>query len=310
MSPVRWRCARLVGGAGLLAVLLWRLGTGPFLDGARTVDPGTLAVGAALALATTVCCAWRWSLVARGLGTALPLRTAVAAYYRSQLINTVLPAGVVGDVHRGVRHGLSAVVAERAAGQVVQVGVALVVLVVVPSPVRSSLPVLVGAAAVVVALAVVLVRARPGGGDSAGARALRHARRTVCDGLLPAWSAVGLASLLAVAGHVATFEVAARAAGATASPVQLLPLSLLVLLAMAVPFNVAGWGPREGVAAWAFGAAGLGAAQGVSAAVVYGLVVLVASLPGALVLAVDALRRRPVAEAEAPVAGARVVVHG
>jgi uncharacterized membrane protein YbhN (UPF0104 family) len=309
MNPVHWRRVRLVGGAALLTVLLWRVGTGPFLDGVRTVDPGTLAVGAGVALATTVCCAWRWTLVARGLGATLSLRSAVAAYYRSQLLNTVLPAGVVGDVDRGVRHGLGAVVAERAAGQVVQVGAALVVLVLVPSPLRAALPTLLVAAAVLAAVAVVLLRARPGGGESAGARALRHARRTVRDGLLPAWPAVVLTSLLAVVGHVATFVVAARAAGTPGSLVELLPLSLLVLLAMAVPFNVAGWGPREGVAAWAFGAAGLGAGQGVSAAVVYGLVVLVASLPGAGVLTVDWLRRRPAGRSAVPTA-ARVALHG
>ena len=63
---------------------------------------------------------------------------------------------------------------------------------------------------------------------------------------------------------------------------------MLVLLAMAVPANIGGWGPREGVAAWAFGAAGLGADQGVAAATVYGVLVLVASLPGAAVLVVVA----------------------
>ena len=45
---------------------------------------------------------------------------------------------------------------------------------------------------------------------------------------------------------------------------------MLVLLAMVVPLNVGGWGPREGVAAWAFAAAGWGAAQGVAAATAYG----------------------------------------
>ena len=50
---------------------------------------------------------------------------------------------------------------------------------------------------------------------------------------------------------------------------------LLVLLAAGLPLNVAGWGPREGMAAWAFGAAGLGAAQGVATAVAYGALVLV-----------------------------------
>jgi len=48
--------------------------------------------------------------------------------------------------------------------------------------------------------------------------------------------------------------------------------------------NVAGFGPREGVAAWAFGAAGLTAAQGVSTGVAYGVLVVAGSLPGAAVL--------------------------
>jgi len=54
------------------------------------------------------------------------------------------------------------------------------------------------------------------------------------------------------------------------------------MLAMVLP-SVAGWGPREGATAWAFAAAGLGADLGVATAVVYGVMVLVASLPGALV---------------------------
>jgi hypothetical protein len=61
-------------------------------------------------------------------------------------------------------------------------------------------------------------------------------------------------------------------------------LALLILLAMGIPANIGGWGPREGVAAWAFGAAGLGAAEGLATAVAYGVLVLVANLPGALVL--------------------------
>jgi hypothetical protein len=73
----------------------------------------------------------------------------------------------------------------------------------------------------------------------------------------------------------------------------MVPLALLVMLAMVLP-NIAGWGPREGVTAWAFGAAGLGAAQGVSTAVVFGVMTLVASLPGAVVLVVVWLRRNPV----------------
>jgi hypothetical protein len=101
-----------------------------------------------------------------------------------------------------------------------------------------------------------------------------------------AWLGIVLASALVVFGHAVTFLIAARTAGTTAPLSQMLPLALLVLAAMVLP-SVAGWGPREGATAWAFAAAGLGAQQGVATAVVYGVMVLVASLPGAVVLVVS-----------------------
>lgn len=307
-----WAWVRPLGGLLILVVLLWRLGAGPFLDAVARVDAGSVAAAVAIAGVTTACCAWRWSLVARGLGIEVPLPTAVSAYYRSQFLNTTLPGGVVGDVHRAVSHGrdvgdvrrgLRAVAWERTAGQAVQVVVALAVLLLLPSPVRSSMPVV---ATVLVACAVgvvLLVRARPRGGDSLWARGMRTASADVRHGLLAsrAWPGILLASTVVVAGHAVTFLIAARAAGATASPARMLPLALVVLLAMGLPANIAGWGPREGVAAWAFGAAGLGADQGVATAVVYGVLVLVASLPGAAVLLVAWFRRRPGAAAAARV---------
>ena len=92
-------------------------------------------------------------------------------------------------------------------------------------------------------------------------------------------------------GHVAVFLVAMRTAGVEASVGEQLSLALVVLLVAAVPASAAGWGPREGGAAWAFGAAGFGAATGVTVAALYGVMALVATLPGALVLVAD--RRGP-----------------
>jgi len=93
-----------------------------------------------------------------------------------------------------------------------------------------------------------------------------------------------------VVGHAATFVIAARTAGVTEPTSRLLPLALLVMLIGVVP-SVAGWGPREGGAAWVFAAAGLGAHLGVTTAVAYGVMALVASLPGAAVLVVSWCRR-------------------
>jgi hypothetical protein len=106
---------------------------------------------------------------------------------------------------------------------------------------------------------------------------------------------------VAVAGHLATFLIAARTAGAGAPLSRLVPLTLLALLAMGLPANVGGFGPREGVAAWAFAAAGLTATQGVATAVVYGALVLVSSLPGAAVLLARPLRESSTAAPEGSV---------
>ena len=301
MSPLAWRWARIAGAAATLVVVVWRLGAGPFLDGVRTVDARALVAAAGLALVTTVCCAWRWKIVARGLGVDLSLPAAVAAYYRSIFLNVTLPGGVVGDVHRGISHGrdvsdvgrgLRAVAWERSAGQVVQIILTVAVLLTLPSPVRGWMPLAV-IVLVVAALVVALVaRARPAGGLSRWARLRTAIAGDVRNGLLArrAWLGIALASTLVVVGHAVTFLIAARTAGTTAPLSTMLPLAFLVMLAMVLP-SIAGWGPREGVTAWAFGAAGLGADRGVATAVVYGIMVLVASLPGAVVLVVGWLQR-------------------
>jgi hypothetical protein len=260
----RW--ARLAAAAATLAAVVWRLGAGPFVDGVRAVDARALLAAAAIGLLTTLCCAWRWTIVARGLGVPLSLPAAVAAYYRSVFLNLTLPGGVVGDVHRGVSHGrdardvgrgLRAVAWERAAGQVVQVALTIAVLLVLPSPARSSMLLVAGAAAAT-AVGVVLV-----------ARTTRSRRSRV-------WNAVAADVRAGLLRRKALPAIALASA-------RMLPLALLVMLAMVLP-SVAGWGPREGATAWAFSAAGLGADRGAATAVAYGVMVLAASLPGALVL--------------------------
>jgi glycosyltransferase 2 family protein len=297
MRRAAWAWARLSGAVVTIAVLVWRLGTGPFLDGIRTVDGRALGAAAGIAVLTTLCCAWRWKIVAGGLGVHLPLRAAVAAYYRSLFLNVTLPGGIVGDVHRGVSHGrdssdvgrgLRAVAWERSAGQVVQLVLTVAVLLALPSPVHAYMPL------VAIAVAVALL----------GAVLVARAAGDIRDGLLAgrAWLGIAVASALVVGGHAVTFLIAARTAGISAPPSQMLPLALLAMLGMVLP-SVGGWGPREGVTAWVFAAAGLGAERGVATAVVYGVMVLVASLPGAAFLVVAWFRRTRAPWRTAPALG-------
>lgn len=300
---VPWGLLRTLAGVAILIILLWRVGSGPFVDGLRMIHAWALATALAVGAGTIVACAWRWRLVAHGLGMRLPLGTAIADCYRAVLINSTLPGGVLGDVDRAVGHGrdggdvgrgIRAVVWERSAGQVVQCALAVGLLWTLPSPVRPYMPRIVAAlaGAALLVLLVALVAGRRG--PRVWRRAVQMVRTDARTVLLTrrVWPGVVFASAVAVAGHLVTFLVAARTAGLTAPAAQLVPLTLLALLAMGLPANIGGFGPREGVAAWAFGAAGLTAAQGVATATAYGVLVFVSSLPGVAVLLV---RRRAVA---------------
>ncbi len=315
-----WILLRPVVGLGILAFLVWRLGTGAFVDGLRGIDPWSVFAALALGLLTTVAGAWRWCIVARRLGLPLSLRLAVADCYRAILLNSVLPVGVLGDVHRAVNHGqksgdlgrgVRAVVLERAAGQVVliAVGVAMVVTHpgILPAMGADAMPALWAAVAVgVVIVAVLLIAAwiRWGSVDSALRRAARTAVTDTRLGLF-SWDtgpAVLLLSTVALAGHVCMFLVAAKATDSSVPIATLLPLVILALLVMGLPINVGGWGPREAFLALAFGAVGLGAGQGLAIAVAYGVLTLVACLPGAAVLLIR--RRDRTAPPSAPAVAA------
>jgi uncharacterized membrane protein YbhN (UPF0104 family) len=300
MTQRRWAVARLMGGAAVLAALVWRLGAEPFVAGVRATTVPAIAATLVIVAGTTVCCAWRWRLVARGFGVDVPLGEAVAAYYRSQFLNSVLPGGVLGDVHRGVTHGratgemrpvLLSVGWERVVGQVVQVAAGLVVVLVLwPALDTRSSGVLTAVAAAGVCAAVLVISGL-------------SARGVLDPAAVPA---VLGTSLLAATGHALVFMVAADAAGVSAPTTTLLPIALVVLVAAAVPVNVAGWGPREGVAAWAFAAVGLGAATGATVAVTYGVLSLVATLPGAVLL----FLRRPSPSRRADPRRVGVAAHG
>lgn len=294
----RW--VRAVVAAIILTVLVWRIGAGPFLAGLELVDVRAMVAAVVLGAFTTLACAWRWRAVSRSLGVNMSLTHATAAYYRSIFLNTTLPMGVAGDVHRAVLHnrtagdsrGARSVAWERTAGQTVQIALSVIVLLLLPSPVRSWVPtVALVVIAFVLFLMAIFVVAQPSTTTRAG-RIFMAVRNDVRYGLMTrgTWPVVVAASVVIIVGNIATFVIAARIVGTHASLASLVSIALLVLAAMSIPLSIAGWGPREGVAAWAFGAAGLGTAAGVTTAVVFGVMVFVASLPGAAVLAVESLR--------------------
>ncbi|MBB6174028.1 uncharacterized membrane protein YbhN (UPF0104 family) [Nocardiopsis mwathae] len=296
-----WPWARALAAVALLLVLVWRLDTQTLAGTLGAVGGAASAVALLAALAigavTTVLSAWRWRLVAGALGLRLGMGRALADYYRALLLNAVLPTGVLGDVHRAVDHGRSsgdlgrgvrAVLLERTAGQVVLAAAGAALLIGVPARGTTLAP---GGIswAVLIAVAVAALVAAWGVWGRGAPRWRRSVRGLLADArsaLLTRDTGppVILLSAAVLAGHVALFLVAAWTVGSTATVPELLPPAILALLAMAVPMNAAGWGPREAVTAAAFGAAGLGAELGLATAVAYGVLALAASLPGVAVL--------------------------
>ena len=299
--------ARAAVGAGILIALALVVGAEPFLRGLAAVSAPAVAAAVVLGATATAAAAWRWRILAGRLGLRLPWTQAVLGYYRSQFLNSVLVGGVVGDVHRAVWHGRSAadlaqatraVAAERAAGQVVQFTLAAAVLV--------SLQLWAYAPAVgIVLLAVAIAGVGLIAATRASVRFREVVRREVSHlriafGTPGTVTRVTVASGIVITCHVATFLVACLAVGVAASPERLLAVSLITVLAGAIPVSIGGWGPREGAAAWAFAATGLGATTGIAASTVFGVLVLIALAPGAAVIAASAFRSSDHRATDAP----------
>ncbi len=281
---------RLLVSVAALVVVAVVVGEQALRAGTAVLSPVPVLLALLLGGLWRCLAAARWLLLSRALHAELTWPAAVSEYFRSELVNQVVPGGVVGDVDRARRHGgdvgllpaARAVFLERAVGQVVLVLVTVVTVALRPELLevvrgvdRRTLSVL--AALAVVVTAVVLVLWRPWRRRARG-RALRA--RTL---LLP----LVLASLLSVgvlACFLSLFVLAARTTGTDAPLRLLLPAAAVVLLVSGIPLTVAGWGAREAGAALCFAAVGLASADGVAAAVGYGLLSLVSTLPGVVPL--------------------------
>lgn len=285
---------------GLLA-LLWQVADGgAALAALASADPWWM-LAAVLALTLhTLLAAERWRLTADALGLPLTRRLAVREYYLAQLVNSTVPGGVVGDAGRAVRSrgpaGLAvaaqAVVVERFAGQVAllaTMAIAVTTVVVVPGGLTPPTEVVVLAAIIAAVGAAVIglvvattfgARLLPG---RAGARAAELGRSSAVAlvGRRVVGAQLGL-SAGTTASILAAFAFSALSVGAPLPFAAVVALVPLVLLTMLVPVTISGWGLREGAAAALLPVAGIAASDALAASIVFGLLGLVAVLPGLL----------------------------
>lgn len=234
--------------------------------------------------------AWRWRFTAHRLGLRMSYRHALREYYLGVFLNQLLPGGILGDVSRAWRHArlttrtrtaVHAVVLERVAVQFLMVGIALASLTAIPAlrPAMQIYWVWAALAVVTVALGAAVLRAMLPVIRSAVAGFRDDALRAYLPA--PVLLVQLLTASLATAANLAAYAATARALGVDIPLGTLLPLIAPILLVMMLPISIAGWGVREGAAALLWIAAGLAVAQGVAVAVAFGLLFMVAALPGA-----------------------------
>ena len=280
------RLIKLTVSALCLIALLWWTDATAVLARLQGADTTWVALAVLAVTGATLSMAHRWQIAARAFGIELRYPVALREYYLAQLVNTVLPGGVAGDVTRAVRvrsaadmtRAAQSVMAERLLGQI-----AMLCLMCAGFCVALWLPG--GPDWSLLGWIVVLCLAGAGGVAWALSRAAhatgRFLRHVLGLGRQPKMLAHGALTTFCL---IFGFYACARATDTILPPEAWATLIPLVLCAMLIPLSVGGWGWREGAAAALFPIIGAPASAGVATGITYGVVLFVAVLPAAALL--------------------------
>lgn len=301
VQPLRVAASRVVRLLVPIAILalLWFVVDGP--DALRRLaraDPRWLLAALAAAHLQIVVSALRWKLTAAQLEQTIPTRTAIVEYYLSQFLNHTLPSGVLGDAGRAMRmrhqagmmRATQGVFIERAAAQI-----ALLAIMFCGFAFESVLPeavdwprwvvriaLMLGAGAAALIVTTLIMRHVPGVVSRAARGFVTAALQALArPGVWP-WQL--LLSFTSAGLTIAIFAFCAAATGTDLPFAALVSAVPLILLAMLVPVSIGGWGLREGAAAALFPLLRAPAEAGIAASIAFGLVLLAASLPGAVTM--------------------------
>ncbi|MEI3865836.1 lysylphosphatidylglycerol synthase domain-containing protein [Microbacterium sp. CCNWLW134] len=289
----------------LILAVVWQVAGGvDVLDILFTANPWWLLAACVLLVTHTVLSALRWRVTAAPLGIDLSGGHAIREYFLAQLVNTTLPGGVVGDAARAARtrhqatlgRSVGAVVVERGVGQVALLAVfavAFLATLFAPGGIAWPPVLVAGISVALLALAiaglVLVLRLRfapPAPGSRLGRLVDGTRRSLTAPGVLPAQLVLSAGATVCI---LAAFACCAAAVGAPLPLGAVFAVVPLVLFAMVLPISVGGWGVREGAAVALLPIAGLTTAQAFAASAAFGVMALVASLPG---LALVWTRRR------------------
>lgn len=278
-----------------LATLLWWADADTVAEHLRGADIGWLAATLGTLTVVTFLMAKRWQIVATALHIELPFSRAVSEYYVAQLMNLILPGGVLGDVSRAVRirhegdlmRAAQSVAAERMLGQMALftvMSVAFGVALLVPGGVSWPSVTWLGVIGLVSLAAAAIAVARR---DTATGRFLCLVLKLMKDTRLLIYTLV-IAVLL-----VFSLYTCARATGTVIPLRDVFTVLPLILSSMLIPLSVGGWGWREGAAAAVFPLIGASSGAGIAMGIAYGAMMMLAALP-ALLFVLQSRKPNPV----------------
>lgn len=276
------RVFNILVSLALFGLLIWWADADVVLGSLKEASFGWLGLAVLSLTAITFLMALRWQILARVFAVDISYPRAVAEYYIAQVVNTVLPGGVAGDVARAlrVRHkadlasAAKSVVADRIVGQVamfITLGVGLSGALLIPG----------GIAWPAFSWAVIAVFVAAAGGAVFLSRRegpMAHFFQLV----LTSFKDLHLIALALVITALLIFSLyaCARATGTLIPPAGWVTLLPLILSAMLIPISVGGWGWREGAAAALFPLIGASPSAGIAMGIAYGLMMMIAALPG------------------------------
>ncbi|MBT5572586.1 MAG: flippase-like domain-containing protein [Alphaproteobacteria bacterium] len=263
------------------------------------IDANWIVLVALIYLTQVVCAAIRWHYVLRSLNQNLPLPTALRLIMVGQFFNQCLPSNIGGDAMRmyylrgaGIETNpaVSSVLLDRIMGLIVLIALSTVSLPFLANRIDDPLAIaglaaLVGAGWFAVLALFVLdnplthrFRAHKFLGLLIGLS--QNARALVCH--RSAAASVFSTSILI---HLCSIGIAwtiDKALGGDASFMIYLIAMVPTLLVVSIPVSIAGWGVREQALVIILGGMGIASAHAFSVSILFGTVLILGSIPGAI----------------------------